>query len=150
MSNLRYSSKANRAATLKVKNSLHYPSAFAIILSALLTTKEQAKAESTYSASCRTLGDTITLTSTGRIVLEQRLVKFKPTEAYKQQIGQRGVCIIKKDPPGYKWIRCKRSNGFYKGGYEAGYVGIRPASFIPDQVQHMSPGSIVGACKVKL
>jgi len=133
-----------------MKRPFHFLASFAISSTAVLSTLEQARAESTYNASCKALGDGISLTSTGRIVLEQRLVKFKPTEAYKPKIGQRGVCVIKKDPPGYKWIRCKKSNGSYKGGYEAGYVSIRPASFIPDLVQYMSPGSIVGACKVKL
>jgi len=79
-----------------MRKPLPFLASFAISSTALLSTLEQARAESTYNASCKALGDGISLTSTGRIVLEQRLVKFKPTETYKPQIGQRGVCVIKK------------------------------------------------------
>jgi len=133
-----------------MKKPLHFLASFAIASTAVLTTFKQAQAESTYNATCKALGDGISLTRTGEIVLEQRLVKFKPIEDYKPQSGQRGVCIIKKDPPGYKWIDCEKSNGSYKGGYDAGYISVSPVSFIPNQVQHMSPRSIRGACKVKL
>jgi len=125
-----------------MKKPLHFLASLAIASTALLMTLEQARAESTYNAACKVFGDGITLTRTGEIVLEQRLVKFKPIENYKPQSGQRGVCIIKKDPPGYKWISCQKLDG--------SFISVRPASFIPDQVQHMSPRSITGACKVKL
>jgi len=125
-----------------MKEHSHFLASFAIASTAMLLTLEQARAESTYNAACKVFGDGISLTRTGEIVLEQRLVKFKPIENYNPQSGQRGVCIIKKDPPGYKWISCGKLDG--------SFISVRPVLFIPDKVQHMSPRSITGACKVKL
>ena len=132
---------------LKMKDSLRFLTAFAIVSTGLLTTQEQAKAESTYNASCKALGDAITLTSTGELVLEQRLVQFKPIETYKAQSGQRGVCIIKKDPPGYRWISCWEKDGGYVTGDWDYARRVSPKEVIANAVQHRGWS---GACKVRL
>jgi hypothetical protein len=131
----------------KMKDSLRFLTAFAIVSTGLLTTQEQAKAESTYNASCKALGDAITLTSTGELVLEQRLVQFKPIETYKAQSGQRGVCIIKKDPPGYRWISCWKKDGGYVTGDWDYARRVSPKEVIANAVQHRGWS---GACKVRL
>jgi hypothetical protein len=130
-----------------MKHSLRHLATFGFFLTALLTTREQAKAESTYNASCRALGDAITLTSTGEIVLEQRLVKFKPIETYKAQSGQGGICIIKKDPPGYRWISCWKKDESYVTGDWDYARRISPEEAVANAVQHRGWS---GACKVKL
>jgi hypothetical protein len=138
----------NYISNSQVKNSVLYFAVFVFFLTTLLTTQVQANAEPTYSANCRALGDGITLTSTGETVLEQRLVKFEPIETYKSMIGQRGMCTIKKDPPGYRWIRCDKRDGSYS---EVNNNRISPIEFAADSVQHMaSRRHWSGACKVKL
>jgi hypothetical protein len=108
---------------------------------------QPAKAEETYSASCMAGGDAITLTSTGELVLEGRLVQFKPIETHKAQIQQRGVCVLKKDPPGYRWIPCwKRDGRFATGDWEYPRW-INPVEAKANSVQYRGWG---GACKVKL
>jgi len=143
MTNLRYFSEEYSAATLKVKNCVYFLAAFTIVSTALLTTQEEAKAESTYNASCEVLGDAIRLTSTGDFVVEQRLVQFKPIDTYKE----RGVCIIKKDPPGYRWINCFEKDGGYVTGWHGAAFRVNPIEVIADAVQQRGWS---GACKVKL
>lgn len=106
-----------------------------------------AKAEETYNASCKAFGDAITLTSTGEIVLEQRLVKFKPFQVENAPSGQRGVCVIKQDPPGYKWIPCWKKDGRFASGNWDYPRYIRPTEAIANSVQYRG---WTGACKVKL
>jgi hypothetical protein len=140
----------NYISDSQVKNSVRYLAVFGFFLTTLLTTQVQANAEPTYSANCRALGDGITLTSTKELVLEPRLVKFEPIGSYERN-GQRGVCILKKDPPGYKWIHCnKNQNGSYID--RDGYNRISPIEFAADSVQlgFNRGGYWTGACKVKL
>ena len=107
-----------------------------------------AKAEGTYNASCNQLGDGITLTSTGELVLEPRLVKFRPTEAYTRA-GQRGICVMKQDPPGYKWISCSKKDGrlVTQVTNEEYPKFINPTETI---TSWSGPGRWSGTCKVKL
>ena len=128
------------------KMSCHLTAA-GIILSTALGMGQQAKAEETYNANCKALGDGITLTSTGESVLEQRLVQFKPIERYKPQSGQRGVCIMRKDPLGFRWIPCfKKGEKFVTGDYYHPTL-IRPAEAKANKVFYRGWS---GACKVKL
>lgn len=147
MPNLSYSCEANKGMTYKMKRTLRHLVIFGILCTVTLTTTEQAKAESTYNASCKALGDGITLTRTGEVVLEQRLVKCKPIETYKAQSGQHGVCIIKKDPPGYRWISCWKKDGRYVTGDWDYAIRISPKEAVANAVQHRGWS---GACKVKL
>ena len=118
----------------------------AIILETFsLTFSPPANAEETYNANCKADGDTITLTSTGETVLEQRLVDFKPVEKYNQ--GQRGICVMKQDPPGYKWIPCWKKDGkFARGNWDYPSF-IQPTEAIVNSVLYRGWS---GACKVKL
>ena len=117
-----------------------------IFVTTSLTFGLPVKAEETYNASCEQAGDYITLTSTGELVLEQRLVKFKPTESYGRS-GQRGICVMKQDPPGYKWISCSKKDGrLVTGNWDYPSV-ISPTEAIANSVQYRGWS---GACKVKL
>lgn len=120
----------------------------AVILAKIsLTLSPPANAEETYNASCKVLGDAITLTSTGEIVLEQRLIKFKPVETYKAQSGQKGICVMKQDPPGYRWISCWKKDGRFATGDWDYPTFIRPSEAVVNSVLYRGWS---GACKVKL
>jgi hypothetical protein len=58
-----------------------------ILAMAFFGTGQPVKAETTYNANCKVLGDGISLISTGEIVLEQRLVNFRPIESNNYQRG---------------------------------------------------------------
>jgi hypothetical protein len=104
-----------------------------------------AFAEETYKASCISMGDGITLVSTGELVLEQRLVSFKPLEPTASD--GKGVCLMRKDPPGYRWVPCwKRAGRFATGDWENPYW-INPSQALVDSVLYRGWS---GACKVKL
>jgi len=118
-----------------------------ILVCGFTTGLSPASAEETYKASCRALGDGISLTSTGESVLEQRLVKFLPSGPYVPQKGQLGTCIMKLDPPGYRWVRCWKKDGKYATGtWEYPYF-IKPTKAVANSVQYRDWS---GACKVKL
>lgn len=120
----------------------------AVILTTIsLTFGPPAKAEGTYNANCKAVADAITLTSTGEIVLEQRLVKFKPVEAVDARGGQRGICVMKQDPPGYRWVSCWKKDGRFVTGNWDYPSFIRPTEVIANSVQYRGWS---GACKVKL
>ena len=106
-----------------------------------------ASAEQTYRASCRALGDGISFTSTGELVLEQRLVNFLPSGPYIAEKGQQGTCIMKLDPPGYRWVECWKKDGKYATGNWNYPHFIKPTTAIANSVQHRGWS---GACKVKL
>ena len=120
----------------------------AVILATVsLTLGPPAKAQGTYNANCKAGPDHITLTSTGEIVLEQRLVKFKPVEAVDAHSQQRGICVMKQDPPGYRWVSCWKKDGrFVTGNWDYPSL-IRPTEAIANSLQYRGWG---GACKVKL
>ena len=114
---------------------------------ALISCSKPSSTEYTYTARCNALGDGLSLSSTGEQVLEQRLIEFKPLGTYIPQIGQKGLCVIKKDPPGFSWVRCWKKDGQYAtGDWEYPHF-ITPNLAIPNSVQHRGWS---GACKVKL
>lgn len=117
------------------------------LIAALYSIIPNAKADQTYSASCKVFGDAITFKSTGELVLEQRLVKFVPSGPYTAQSGQQGTCIMKQDPAGYKWVGCWKKNGRYATGNWDYPHFINPTTAIANSVQYRGWS---GACKVKL
>ncbi len=122
-------------------------SAGLISLSFLLTAKAQV--EPSFPAQCFAIGDSVILQSTGEHVLEQRLVRFTPTQA-NDVIGQLprgsrpGLCVVKTDPPGYKWIGCSRLGNQYVTGVDSYKVRIVRA--VANQIQYRGWS---GACLVK-
>ena len=104
-----------------------------------------AKADQSYSANCEAVGDAIALTSTGEIVLEQRLIAFKPTGNTNR--GQKGICVIKQDPPGHRWIQCWKKDGMFATGHWEHPTIINPVEAVANSVQYRGWS---GACKVKL
>jgi len=119
------------------------------LLTIVATASVPALAEETYNARCLAAGDSISLTGTGEIVLEQRLVTFKLVEPDKG-MGSKGICVIKKDPPGFKWIECQKENGMYVTGnyqYPTRPTRIKPVQAVANSVLYRGWS---GACKVKL
>jgi len=124
---------------------------------ALLESSKPSFAESTYTARCKAAGDALSYTfiSTGQFLLEQRLVSFEPTEPPSKAgalFSQNGICKIRDDPPGYRWVFCGKKDGKY---YNISLPGnnwthphfITPNQVIPNSVQYRG---WAGACKVKL
>jgi len=104
-------------------------------------------AETTYKVNCKADGDAIYINTTGEAILEQRLAKFTPLEAYGRN-GQRGICVLKSDPPGFKWLRCGKNNGNYVIFTQfGGTTVVKPIKAIPNSVQYRGWS---GACLVKL
>ncbi len=122
-------------------------SPFILTALALFGCSKISFADPTYTAKCTAFGDGLSLSSTGEGVLEQRLVEFKPLGAYIPHEGQKGLCVIKKDPPGFRWVRCWKKDGQYATGDWEYPRFITPNLAIPNSVQHRGWG---GACKVKL
>ena len=122
-------------------------SAAGILLSISLGLGQPAKAEGTYNAGCMVVGDSITLTSTGELVLEQRLVSFKADKSLNPRSDVKGICVMKKDPPGYKWVQCWKQDGRYATGNFDNPHWIKPTQAIANSVQYRGWG---GACKVSL
>ena len=109
----------------------------------------EAQVEPSFPAQCFAIGDSIILQSTGEHVLEQRLVRYTPTPA-NDVIGQLprgsrpGLCVVKADPPGYKWIGCSRLGNQYVTGVNSYKVRIVRA--VANQIQYRGWS---GACLVK-
>lgn len=119
---------------------------------ALLNTSCTA-AETTSKIKCEALGDSIIATNSGDLILEQRLIQYQELEEYGRNMtgkrgGQRALCTIKNDPPGYKWVSCSKDGT----NYTTYIMGSRKEIFeieeaIANSVQHRGWS---GACKVKL
>lgn len=113
-----------------------------------------AIAETTQKVNCEAAGDSILVSSTGERILEQRLVRFTPLEPYGlnttgKRGGQRAVCMVKNDPPGFKWLRCDKFEGKYMV-YRQGQgnpVPVKPVKAIPNSVLYRGWS---GACLIKL
>ncbi len=122
------------------------------LATALLNTSCTA-AETTSKVKCEALGDSIIETNTGDLILEQRLIKYQELEEYGRNMtgkrgGQRAICTVTNNPPGYKWVSCvKDSNGYtsYAAGRSQKLFEVEEA--IANSVQHRGWS---GACKVKL
>jgi len=62
--------------------------------------------------------------------------------------GQRANCTIKNDPPGYKWLPCRKDGGnFISYATESSQKLFEVEEAIANRVQHRGWS---GACKVKL
>ena len=119
---------------------------------AVLTTSCTA-AETTSTIKCEALGDAIIATNSGDLILEQRLIQYREMEEYGRNMtgkrgGQRALCTIKNDPPGYKWMSCSKDGK----DYSTYIMGSRKKIFeveeaIANRIQHRGWS---GACKIKL
>ena len=109
--------------------------------------------ETTSKIQCEAAGDAVIATHTGELILEQRLVKFQEPEEYGRNTtgrrgGQRAICTIKNDPPGYRWVSCgKDGDGYtsYINGSRQKLMEVEEA--ITNRIQYRGWS---GACKVKL
>ena len=72
--------------------------------------------ESSFKAECFASGDSIILTATRENILEHRLVSFTSTPNFNDDLVQLpeyarpGQCVVKTDPPGYKWVMCMKTD----------------------------------------
>lgn len=112
-----------------------------------------AFAETTYKVNCEAVGDYVLVSATGEAILEQRLASFTPLEPDENSTGARGgqraICTIKNDPPGFKWLRCDKQEGKYLV-YTQGKgdpVTVKPIKAIPNSAQYRGWS---GACLIKL
>ena len=126
------------------------PSTF---LAAALFSISCAEAETASKINCEAYGDAVIASNTGEIILEQRLVNYQGLEEYGRNMtgkrgGQRAICTVKNDPPGYRWVSCgKDGKGYisYSAGSSQKLFEVEEA--IANRVQHRGWS---GACKVKL
>lgn len=127
---------------------------FTLFLTATAALNTSCTAAETISKiKCEALGDAIIATNSGDLILEQRLIQYQELEEYGTNMtgkrgGQRALCTIKNDPPGYQWIACSKDGK----DYTTYIMGSRKKIFeveeaIANSVQHRGWS---GACKVKL
>ena len=96
---------------------------------------------------CQSRGDSMVRSDSGEPLLEQRLISFSPTTMRTRQGEIHGICTIRTDPPGYKWVTCgKEANGAYYTGNWDSPIPINPVEAIANIVQHRSWR---GACKIR-
>lgn len=126
-----------------------------LMLASIATTLNQhALADSVSRVNCEALGDSVIFSSTGEVILEQRLVQFDPLEEYGlnntgRRGGQKALCTVKDDPPGFRWTSCSKSGGSYvnydNSGTPTTLSGVVQA--LPNSVQQRG---WAGACLIKL
>ena len=126
---------------------------FTLIASTLVSTTSCTASETVSKINCEAYGDAVVASNTGDLILEQRLIKYQELEEYGRNMtgkrgGQRAICTVKNNPPGYKWVSCGKD----EKGYTSHSAGSRQQLFeveeaIANSVQHRGWS---GACKVKL
>ena len=116
---------------------------------ACLALPRPAMADATHKVNCTAQGDSLTEKATGEGILEQRLVKFTPLKSLGSWGDETGICTIKNDPPGYKWLRCDKLKSKYfvftQGRKEP--VSVNPVRAIPNTALYRGWS---GACLIKL
>lgn len=127
---------------------------FASVAIAFFASTIPALADSVYKVDCEGAGDFILLSSTGEAILEQRLARFIPLErdglnTTGKRGGQRGICFIKIDTPGYKWLSCGKGNGEYVI-FPRGYDYPEPIKPVKAIVNSVLYRGWSGACLIKL
>ena len=108
-----------------------------------------AMADATHKVNCTAQGDSLTVTATGEGILEQRLVNFTPLKSLGSWGDEAGICIIKSDPPGRKWLRCDKEKGkylVYTRGRSEPFL-VKPEKAVSNSAQYRGWS---GACLVKL
>ena len=126
---------------------------FPVAFSAILASGGCAFFESTSKIKCEAYGDSVLASNTGEFILEQRLVKYKGLEEYGRNMagkrgGQKATCIVKNDPPGYRWLPCTRNGDdyiFYASSRSNKLFEVEKA--VANSIQHRGWS---GACKVRL
>jgi hypothetical protein len=109
-------------------------------------------AEPTVDLPCVTNGDSLIFTSSRLWVPESRLVRFRPLERYGGTGGQRAICTVKVDPPGYRWLSCYRGvSGPYMASRsdDSRYPLPNVIEAVADPNASLGRISFSGSCKVK-
>ena len=126
---------------------------FVLIVSTLFSATSCTASETVSKINCEAYGDAVFASNTGDLILEQRLIKYQELEEYGRNMtgkrgGQRAICTVKNNPPGYKWVSCgKDEKGYisYSAGRSQKLFEVEEA--IANIVQYRGWS---GACKVKL
>ena len=124
-----------------------------LIVSTLFSATSCTASETVSKINCEAYGDAVFASNTGDPILEQRLIKYQELEEYGRNMtgkrgGQRAICTVKNNPPGYKWVSCgKDEKGYisYSAGRSQKLFEVEEA--IANIVQYRGWS---GACKVKL
>jgi len=126
---------------------------FLLIASTLAFATSCTASETASKINCEAYGDAVIASNTGEIILEQRLIKYQELEEYGRNMtgkrgGQKAICTIKNDPPGYKWLPCgKEGDNYVSYSTESSRKLFEVEVAIANSVQHRGWS---GACKVKL
>ena len=134
------------------KKMLRQASAFLLVACTIATNPSQAS-ETVSRIKCEAGGDVVIATNTNELILEQRLLQFQPLEEAGRYTtgargGQRAICTIKNDPPGYKWVACgKEGNNYTTSSRGSIQKLFEVEEAIANSVQYRGWS---GACKVKL
>ena len=130
-----------------------------LIVSTLVFATSCTSSETVSKIECEALADGLIASNTGDDILKHRLIKFQALEEYVpgnttgKRGGQRAICTVKNDPPGYKWVPCwiaslddlndKRYTSFSSAGRNKLFE-------VEKAIEDSSGGRWTGACKVKL
>jgi len=126
---------------------------FLIIASTLASATSCTASETVSKINCEAYGDAVVASNTGEIILEQRLIKYQELEEYERDMtgkrgGQKAICTIKNDPPGYKWLPCGKDGDYYVSySTESSQKLFEVEEAITNSVQYRGWS---GACKVRL
>lgn len=108
-------------------------------------------AEQTVDMQCIANGDSLIFVSNGLWVPHSRLLRFRPLETYGKPGGQRSICTVKVDPPGYRWLSCyKQGSGPYMASRsdDSRYLLSSVVQAIKDPYEG-GGRAWVGSCKVR-
>jgi len=126
---------------------------FLLVASMLVSATSCNASETVSNIKCEAYGDAVVAANTGETILEQRLIKYQELEEYGRNMsgnkgGQRAICTIKNDPPGYKWLSCgKDGTNYITYATGSSQKLFEVEEVITNSVQHRGWS---GACKVKL
>ena len=124
-----------------------------LIVSTLFSATSCTASETVSKINCEAYGDAVFASNTGDLILEQRLIKYQELEEYGRNMsgkrgGQRAICTIKNNPPGYKWVSCgKDEKGYISNSAGRSQKLFEVEEAIANSVQYRGWS---GACKVKL
>ena len=120
---------------------------------AIISPGSSLAAENVSKIGCEAYGDAIVASNTGELILEQRLIRYQSLEEYGRHRtgkrgGHRGICTVKNDPPGYRWLPCSKDEDGYVSNVDRRNQKLYEVEeAIANAIQYRGWS---GACKVRL